>query len=301
MYVVANFSVEGKMALTGRDAGVPGDQFFVRSLGDWIWSPGFGYNLDMRMVALQSGSNGNSIYVEASGVRLLIDAGISGIQMQQRLATHGIDAADIDALLISHDHRDHVRCMGVYHRTFRIPVYVTERTLMTARRRLRLGTINDIHIFSAGAALEFGPVTVETMPTPHDGVDGVGFLIDDGQSRLGVLTDLGHVFDGLSDAMRSLDAVLVESNYEPELLDFGPYPEFLKDRIRGPAGHLSNHETAELLRGAFRSRLKWACLGHLSEHNNEPRVALETNQAMIGSEYRLAVASRYAVSGVFDV
>ena len=253
------------------------------------------------MMALQSGSNGNSIYVEAAGVRLLIDAGITGLQMQQRLATRGIAAADIDALLISHDHRDHVQCMGVYHRKFGMPVYVTERTLMAARSRLRLGIIDDIRIFSSGSVLKFGPVTVETVPTPHDGVDGVGFVIDDGRNRLGVLTDLGHVFGGLSDVLSSLDAVLMESNYEPRLLDSGPYPEFLKDRIRGPSGHLSNQETGELLGKAFRSRLRWACLAHLSEQNNDPRLALTTSQEIVGAGHKLTVASRYAVSAMFDV
>jgi phosphoribosyl 1,2-cyclic phosphodiesterase len=221
--------------------------------------------------------------------------------MQERLATRGIAAADIDALLISHDHRDHVQCMGVYHRKFGLPVYATERTLMAARRRQRLGIIDDIRIFSSGSVLKFGPVTVETVPTPHDGVDGVGFVIDDGRNRLGVLTDLGHVFGGLSDVLSSLDAVLMESNYEPSLLDSGPYPEFLKDRIRGPSGHLSNQETGELLCKAFRSRLRWACLAHLSEQNNDPGVALSTNQAIVGPERKLMVASRYAVSAMFDV
>jgi phosphoribosyl 1,2-cyclic phosphodiesterase len=239
--------------------------------------------------------------VEACGVRLLIDAGISGVQMQQRLEAHGVQPGDIDALLISHDHSDHAHCMGIYHRKFQIPVYVTGPTLTAARQRARLGMIDDVRCFHAGESLRLGGVTVETIPTPHDGVDGVAFVVDDGQCRLGVLTDLGHVFSGLEDILRSLDAVLLESNYDPQMLENGPYPAFLQERIRGPGGHLSNHESAGLLRRAFRDRLRWACLGHLSEHNNNPTLALETHQAVLGDQYPLRLASRYRASEMFEV
>ncbi len=252
-------------------------------------------------MALQSGSNGNSVYIEAAGVRLLVDAGISGVEMQRRLATQGIDARDIDGLLISHDHSDHVRCMGVYHRKFGIPVYVTNQTINTAHRRVRLGTFEEVRTFVPGASLKFGPVTVETIPTPHDSVDSVGFIVDDGQCRLGVLTDLGHPFDALKDALNSLDAVLLESNYDPQMLEDGPYPVMLQQRIRGPGGHLSNHEAAELLQRAFRGQLKWACLAHLSEHNNEPNLALRTHRQVVGEGGSVMVANRYQVSPMLEV
>ncbi len=255
----------------------------------------------MRMIALQSGSIGNCIFVQARGVRLLIDAGIAGIQVQERLSALAVDPAEIDALLISHDHSDHVRCMGVYHRKFGIPVYVTERTLLEARRRVKLGTIDDVRCFRSGESFRLGGVTVETIPTPHDSVDGVGFVLDDGQCRLGILTDLGHAFAGLEDVLSSLDAVLLESNYDPQMLETGPYPVFLKERIRGPHGHLSNDESAALLSRAFRRRLQWACLGHLSEHNNDPALALATHRAVLGGGRSLALASRYEASAVLEV
>jgi phosphoribosyl 1,2-cyclic phosphodiesterase len=255
----------------------------------------------MRMITLQSGSNGNAVYVEAAGVRLLIDAGISGSQMQTRLACHGIRATDIDALLISHDHSDHIRAMGIYHRKYRIPVYVTERTLLAARRRVRLGMLNDVNLFTSGSTFQVGDARIETVRTAHDSADGVGFVIHDGDRRLGVLTDLGHVFDGLPDVLHSLDAVLLESNYDPQMLSCGPYPEHLKVRIRGPGGHLSNDEAADLLCQAFRHRLQWACLAHLSEQNNEPDVALRTHRAKVDGQYPIHVASRCEVSAAFQV
>jgi phosphoribosyl 1,2-cyclic phosphodiesterase len=255
----------------------------------------------MRIISLQSGSNGNCIYVEGRDTRLLLDAGISGIRAHQRLAARGRDIARVDAVVVSHDHSDHVRSLGVFQRKFGLPVHVTRQTLAAAQRRHALGQLGDVCHFEAAGVLRFGGLTVETIRTPHDGADGVAFVIDDGENRFGVLTDLGHAFDGLERLVRSLDAVLIESNYDPEMLDKGPYPAFLKQRIRGPAGHLSNQEAARLLRGAARERLRWACLGHLSEENNRPEIALRTHRDIVGDELPLCVASRHEVSEVMEI
>jgi phosphoribosyl 1,2-cyclic phosphodiesterase len=264
-------------------------------------APNNGYNAAMRFISLQSGSNGNSLYVEANGVRLLFDAGISGIQAQERLAAHGVDITTVQAVLISHDHRDHAGCLGIYQRKFGLPVYITRQTLQTARVSCKLGKLTDIREFQAGGAIRFGQVVVETIPTPHDGVDGVVFVVDDGQRRLGIMTDLGHPFDGLETVLCSLDAVLLESNYDPELLANGSYPDFLKERIRGPHGHLSNLECAELLAAAFDRRLRWACLGHLSEENNTPELALRTQREVVGERFPVYLAGRYQATPIFEV
>ena len=254
----------------------------------------------MKIISLQSGSNGNCFYVETDGVRLLVDAGISGVQAEQRLAAHGRHIGDVDGLLISHDHRDHSRCLGIYQRKYGLPVYITGRTLAAVRAYTKVGAVRDVRDFQAGATLQFGRVTVETVPTPHDAADGVGFIIDDGLRRLGILTDLGHVFGALPDVIASLDAVVLESNFDPDMLANGPYPAFLQERIRGPHGHLSNIEAAELL-GAGGRRLQWACLAHLSEDNNTPAVALRTHREVLGQQLALYVASRYEASEVFEV
>jgi phosphoribosyl 1,2-cyclic phosphodiesterase len=153
--------------------------------------------------------------------------------------------------------------------------------------------VDDVRHFSAGESLRFNGVTVETIPTPHDGTDGVAFVIDDGRRRLGVLTDLGHVFDGLDAVIGTLDAVIIESNYDPEMLADGPYPYFLKQRISGPNGHLSNAEAAELLARSAGAKLKWACLGHLSGENNNPAMAMETHRRILGPQLPLHIAGRY--------
>ncbi|MDH3718918.1 MAG: MBL fold metallo-hydrolase [Planctomycetota bacterium] len=254
----------------------------------------------MKVISLQSGSNGNSIYVEAGGVRLLFDAGISGSVARQRLADQAVDICSVDALFISHEHTDHVKCMGVFQRKFGLPIHITKQTLTAARVRYDLGDIDDIQLFNAGTTVRIGKLAVETIPTAHDAVDGVVFVIDDGRRRLGILTDLGHVFGGLDDVVSSLHAVILESNYDPAMLDGGPYPEFLKQRIRGPAGHLSNVEAAELLACSGR-KLKWACLAHLSEKNNQPKVAKQTHRELLRERIPIRVANRYEATDVLEV
>jgi len=255
----------------------------------------------MRVISLQSGSNGNSVYVEAGDVRLLFDAGISGKQAELRLASHGRDIRRVDGVLISHDHSDHSRCMGIFQRKFGLPLHVTPKTLDAADRRCRLGRIETVRHFEPAAVLDFGRVTVETIPTPHDGADGVAFVVDDGRHRLGILTDLGHVFEGLDRLIGTLDAILIESNYDRQMLAEGDYPEFLKQRIAGPGGHLSNTEAAELLSRAAGDRMRWACLGHLSRDNNDPRVAVETHRRVLGERFPLHVAGRDGVGEVLEI
>lgn len=250
----------------------------------------------MEVITLQSGSSGNCVYIESDGVRLLFDAGISGRQAQERLAEYGKDIRAVDALIISHDHRDHTSCMGVYNRKFGLPIYITRPTFYTVRQGMKLGRVENVHHFCAGETLRFGHVEVETMSTPHDAADGVVFVVDDAAHRFGLLTDLGHVFDELQQVISTLDAVLVESNYDTSMLERGSYPRFLKDRIRGPHGHLSNVEAAELLKGAELSKLKWACLGHLSDENNDPAIAIRTHQRILGKSFPLKCADRRQVS-----
>jgi phosphoribosyl 1,2-cyclic phosphodiesterase len=255
----------------------------------------------MICLSLQSGSNGNCVYVETEDARVLLDAGISGLQAQWRLAAHGRDIRKVDAVILSHDHHDHVRCAGVYQRKFGLPVYVTRRTMEAAIARCPLGEVPDVRYFRAGETLRFGRLCVETIPTPHDGADPVAFVCTAGNGRLGILTDLGHVFNGLSDVVASLDGVFLESNHDVEMLEHGPYPRFLKERIRGPGGHISNVEAADLLRSSAGPGLKWACLAHLSEQNNNPRVALDTHRRIVRAGFPTYVASRYEPTGTFVV
>lgn len=254
----------------------------------------------MVVISLQSGSNGNCIYVESQGVRLLLDAGISGKQAAERLAQRGRDIRDVQAVILSHDHADHVRCAGVFQRKFKLPLYVTPATLAAASQYGTLGKLDDVRLFQSGQPLTFEHVTVHTLATPHDAADGVAFVVEAEGARLGVLTDLGHAFEALGPALATLDAVLIESNYDEDMLENGSYPFFLKQRIRGPRGHLSNVDAARLL-GEFGGRLRWACLGHLSQENNHPQLALDTHRRVLGGKLPIQVASRYHVSEVMEL
>ncbi|MBI5582186.1 MAG: MBL fold metallo-hydrolase [Deltaproteobacteria bacterium] len=254
----------------------------------------------MIAVSLQSGSNGNCIYVEAAGVKLLFDAGISGRQAEQRLADLGRDIREVDALIISHEHADHLRCAGIFQRKYGLPLFITRQTLEAGKAQ-NLGQLRDVRFFQAGATLPFGATSVETVPTPHDGADGVAFVVEARRKRLGILTDLGHLFAGLSETIASLDAVFLESNFDPEMLDRGPYPDFLKRRIRGRGGHISNQEAAGLLNTAAPDRLQWACLAHLSEQNNDPELARETHRRVLADRFPLHIAGRYRASTVLVI
>jgi phosphoribosyl 1,2-cyclic phosphodiesterase len=190
--------------------------------------------------------------------------------------------------------------MGILNRAFGLPVYATAKTYEAAKR-FTLGEIADLRHFRSGETVKVGKTVVETIPTPHDAEDGVVFVVDDGKHRLGILTDLGHVFDGLGDVIASLDGVLLESNYDPDMLANGSYPDWLKDRITGPAGHNSNFEAAELLLASASKRMKWACLGHLSEDTNTPKLALATHRTILGDRLPLFVATRYEASEVMEI
>ena len=185
----------------------------------------------MLTCSLNSGSNGNCIYLEKGRVRLLFDAGISGKQARLRLASHGRDINHVSALIISHDHADHARCAGIFQRKFGLPIYVTRPTFDVIEPYL--GPVHDVRFYQAGDALRFGDLLVQTTPTPHDAVDGVMFLISDKHRKLGILTDLGHIFDELSQRISELNFLYLESNYDPVMLENGGYPLFIKKRIRG--------------------------------------------------------------------
>lgn len=249
--------------------------------------------------SLQSGSNGNAIYVEAGDTKLLFDAGISGKQAELRMAAHGRDIRRCNALIISHDHSDHTRCAGIYQRKYRLPVHMTELTY----RRVRgcIGPTQDVRRFVPGETMRFDDVLVHTIPTPHDAVEGACFVVEHEDRRLGIFTDLGHPFAALKQAIADVDAAYCESNYDPEMLKYGPYPPMLKRRIAGPGGHLSNQEAANLVASHTNGRLQWLAIAHLSEENNEIALALDAHRDASGKQLALKVASRYDVSDVFVV
>ena len=255
----------------------------------------------MKVIALQSGSDGNCYFVRSGEVRLIFDAGISGRQAEQRLSERGEDIRQANALFLTHDHRDHSKSIGIFHRQFELPVYLTRKTWQSVQQHQQVGRIDDLRFFRAGEVIPFEHLKIHSIPTPHDGVDGVVYVIEDGQHRLGILTDLGHVFDGLREVLQSLDAVILESNYDHHLLSTSDYPEPLKQRIRGHGGHLSNDEAARLLAESASDRLQWACLCHLSNQNNCPDLAFQTHRQQLRETVQLYIAHRDRASEVMEL
>ena len=232
----------------------------------------------MDVLVLQSGSRGNSVYVESNGVAVLIDAGISARQVQVRLSEYGKSLDAVRAVVISHRHRDHIGHVGVYQRRLRLPVFMTEDGC---------DVVPDLdetmcHFFCPDQQLQFEHLRVEPVLTPHDAPPSLAFVVSDEKHRLAILTDLGHPFSQLPAILASVDAAILESNYDPVLLSEGDYPPWLQDRIRGPGGHLSNKEAALLVKNHGK-HLRWICLAHLSQHNNTPEVAYQTYRRVVGN------------------
>jgi phosphoribosyl 1,2-cyclic phosphodiesterase len=239
----------------------------------------------MKFCVLASGSSGNCIYVESGGSRLLIDCGLPRREIRARMAAAGIEAERIDAVLLTHEHSDHARGVGVASRSFGAPLCCSWPAF--ARIEAWLGPLSGLVEFAAGVPFEVGAFWVEPFCLPHDAADPVGFVIDDGKCRLGVATDLGQATHLAHQRLLGCHALILESNHDPRMLEDGPYPWPLKRRISGRLGHLSNGQSAALLASLLRPGLRHVVLAHLSQTNNLPAIAL----AAAGETLKAAGAS----------
>jgi phosphoribosyl 1,2-cyclic phosphodiesterase len=235
----------------------------------------------MRFAVLASGSSGNACYVEAGNTRLLIDAGLSGREIERRLETVGRSAADLDALIVTHEHSDHIKGAGVLSRRFDLPVYINQKTLEMGRKIL--GKILRTEIVQTGQTLKIKDLDVETFTKCHDAADPVGLVLSLNGTRFGMVTDLGKSTRLVEDRLKGCQTVLVEFNHDPEMLDNGPYPLYLKRRIKSRDGHLSNEQAGDLLEAISHVKLKKVVLAHLSEQNNHPDKALKKASAVLGN------------------
>lgn len=232
----------------------------------------------MRMMSIASGSSGNCIYIGTDTTHLLIDDGISKKKVLEGLAKLDLKAEDIDAVLVTHEHDDHVTGLGVLERHREIPVYGTRGTLERIIKNRKLGELPDgiFKPFIAGDTLTFGDITVSSTSVSHDAADPVAYTFSSGNSRAGIITDLGYYTDEIIKNFSDLDSVLIESNHDINMLMTGPYPYMLKQRILGSKGHLSNADCGQLLGNILADRTCNIFLGHLSKENNFPELAYET-------------------------
>lgn len=224
----------------------------------------------MEVCLLASGSKGNAIYIGSGESRILIDAGLSGREIQKRLGGIGVAGEDLNALLVTHEHTDHCRGLGPLARRFALPVYLHSET----RRALpALGKVGEVREFEAGDTLSLRDLRVETFPLSHDAAAPVGYTVETKEGKIGVATDLGIATRLVADRLKGCRVLILESNHDEEMLRDGPYPWPLKQRIRSNHGHLSNPSSARLLGDLLWDGLEAVFLAHLSETNNHPTLA----------------------------
>ncbi len=227
----------------------------------------------MRVCLLASGSRGNSTLIEVDGYRLLIDAGLSGVETVRRLSTIGLTGDDLSAILVTHEHHDHVGGIGPLARRHDLPVYIDRQTYAALPK---LGNIADLQFFTAGDNFSLGNLQISSFSTTHDAVNPVGFTIQSNEGKIGFATDLGLSTRLVTNQLRECRVLILEANHDEQMLQDGSYPWELKQRIRSRHGHLSNNESSLLLQDICWPGLEALFLAHLSEENNCPDLAAET-------------------------
>ncbi len=246
----------------------------------------------MRFSVLASGSSGNSIYVESERSRVIVDAGLSCKEILRRLQVIEVDPGTIDALIITHEHIDHIRGAGPLSRRLGIPVLVNKATLGRGLRTL--GDISRPVNMGTGQALTLRDLSVETFTKCHDAADPLGLVLACNGVRMGVITDLGRSTRLVETRLAGCRALIMEFNHDPGMLENGTYPLKVKRRIRGPEGHLSNHQAGELLGALAHEGLGVVVPAHLSADNNRPETAAQAAGRALAS--RGLARSRVVVS-----
>lgn len=263
---------------------------------------------DVRFVPLFSGSSGNATYISCGDTRILVDAGVSGARVKAELAKAGADAAALTGILITHDHADHIAGAGVLSRKFDLPIFATEGTWRIMEQKIGAVALKNVRIIEPGQDFYLGEANVLPFPIPHDAAEPVGFSIGIGGARLAVATDMGYMTKNVFATIAGADMVLLESNYDEDMLKAGPYPYDLKKRILSRKGHLSNDDAAQTCFKLVESGVKQIVLGHLSKDNNFPELAYETSAQLLaqrgvvlGRDAQLAVARRDGLTDVFQI
>jgi phosphoribosyl 1,2-cyclic phosphodiesterase len=225
----------------------------------------------LRCAVLGSGSEGNSILVSENGTSILIDAGFSGKKLEQRMNLLGETLGDLSALIVTHEHMDHIRGAGIVARRYSKPLYATRGTLSGGKSIL--GRVAQPVTIIGGEAFDIGDLRVYPFDISHDASELTGFVIESSSGKVGICTDSGCVTLLMREKLKKCDALVLEMNHDPTMLLAGPYPWQLKQRIRSRLGHLSNDDAGAFLVDLWHRNLKHVFLAHLSKENNLPQLA----------------------------
>ncbi len=262
----------------------------------------------MRFASIASGSSGNCIYTGSDNTHILIDTGISARRIEQSLKELGLSGRDISGVLITHEHADHINGLGVFLRKYPIPVYTTAETARKICSSSSLGKIPRelFHEVLADETFRIGDMEISPIRISHDAADPCAYRVEHEGKSAAVVTDLGEYSGYTVERLQNLDVLLLESNHDIRMLETGPYPYYLKRRILGARGHLSNEAAGQLLCEVLHDRMKHIFLGHLSKENNYPDLAYESVKVEIslgdcpyhGDDFPISVAPREKMSEI---
>lgn len=259
--------------------------------------------MKIHFCSLSSGSAGNGLYLDTGRTRFLIDAGFSGKQTENLLNAIGVSARDIDYILVTHEHGDHTKGVGVLSRRYDLPILANADTWMAMKRRIGKIKAKNICVFETDRPFQLQDTQILPIHTHHDAADPVGYVLETGGRKISIMTDTGRVDRVMEEALRGSDAIYLESNHDIPMLLNGPYPEDLKQRILSDHGHLSNPEAARTLGRLLQGQGEQVILAHLSEENNTSDVAFATSYAHLvdlgldlDRDVNLQVAPRFTAS-----
>ncbi len=253
----------------------------------------------MKFASLGSGSRGNCALIEAGDTRILLDNGFAAREVEARLKRLGVEPDTIQAILVTHEHQDHIKGVGAYARRYNLPVWMTAGT----HRQGRCGELSQVRLFNCHEdGFSIGDLAVKPFPVPHDAREPAQFVFSFRGRRLGVLTDIGFYTPHIFDTLKECDALILECNHDTDMLANGPYPPALQARVAGRLGHLSNAQAACFLQQLDSARLQHILAAHLSEKNNRPELVREAIASVSdGIEERMSIASQDEVTALFDI
>lgn len=261
----------------------------------------------MKFCSLYSGSSGNSLFVQGNETKILVDSGVSAKKITEALDSIDVDIKDINAILVTHEHIDHIRSLGTISKKYNIPIYASLGTWNGIENEKSVIKIEEKNYFRVGEKFEIGELKIIPFQTSHDAMDSCGFSIEHENRKISIATDLGEVTNEVINNLKQSKFVLLESNYEPEVLKFCSYPYSLKSRISSSRGHLSNKDAANTVSELVEHGLENVMLGHLSKESNFPELAYKSvvNELMQNSikikDIELSVADRLFPSKVVNI